>query len=1157
MAAAQDAEGLTPLRLLGKCASSDLARWRGILADRGRGRVGGERRRRSGSLWDDGTDDGTGDERDEGAGEAGRRRVPSFGSVPAADPGGGGRGPAGTARAPSLQRPADTFACEVMTFGRAEHALGVPHYASRRAVEATRNGPLDPATAAAKAAGSSVRPRRVEAFALGAMGRDFASDSDGDGDGDGDGAAVAVAAAAHHTLVATAKGRLFAFGLGKGGRLGTGDDGHRPLPTPVLGPLERRRVFGIAAAVNHSLCSTDDGAVYAWGSNRFGQLGTGDGRTSCVPRRIDDLRRDFVTAVAAAERHSVILTKRGEVYAFGDNGEGQLGSALRGDARKSSPMGSGSSGSDRPIRVEALWSSNPRRRVSAIAAAEHSTLVLALPPWQNERSVFCYVRSLNSVYSWGYGNSVPVKINFPAPSQRRYSVMMIPNPTGIAAAKYHSVAITSNGMVWTWGLHSESLGTTSCDHDSGEWKSSSNKSKRKSSAGSMVIAVPQLVTGMLPERGGGFAVAVSASENHTAVLTDCGHLYTWGANEKSNILGHEGVKWQPVPLRVPGVHRAVGLAVAKEHTALLIGTSFPPLPQPESTAPSDSKKPVLEYGGIPSLQEIVAREIAKHVDLFNVVTLLITAERIACTSLISYCMNFVRKNLDAVIALGKKTNLDAYLDESLSGPLLRPDYMYDDDRDASLHPFVVSLATAGSSRSEKFAWIKEWASILQAMPKATFNIRALKKDNPSKPVANQEKMLVQKIAASNIERREEELPALLPYPSKGVVFETDLPLQSPTMNCEGVAKAKVKTFTCPKDMADHERTGAARKPNGKPSHFKCGVCRVICPDANALAMHMSGKKHRNRVRQMEQEEQEKAVKEMLATKRRQMLASDNIDAGRLVSESKPKASETAWKATKGDTASAQPKYRLMPPSPAPRENKPGTPPKSQSLQLIIEEQLKTKTVAKVKKRSLQIHPPLSAEATPRSPWVSAKPITARPLERIPFSPSPSPSSGRKISLGTFLEPKKGPAQKKMGPVWSGAGAVPRRQAGAKTPITPRKAANLHDIQQREEELKAKEDGMCTAGMKGLWYVERRKRAESITAIQGREAEERQMQLLIEEQKAIEAEIVRERNELEMESKQANKPRSGGGRGRNRGRSQRGNRGRAGSDRQDDRKKGNS
>ena len=65
-----------------------------------------------------------------------------------------------------------------------------------------------------------------------------------------------MAAAAHHTLAITRGGRLFAFGLGKGGRLGTGDENHRPLPTRILGPLAKRIVTSIAAAENHSLCAT-------------------------------------------------------------------------------------------------------------------------------------------------------------------------------------------------------------------------------------------------------------------------------------------------------------------------------------------------------------------------------------------------------------------------------------------------------------------------------------------------------------------------------------------------------------------------------------------------------------------------------------------------------------------------------------------------------------------------------------------------------------------------------------------------------------------------------------------------------------------------------------------------------------------------------------
>ena len=63
-----------------------------------------------------------------------------------------------------------------------------------------------------------------------------------------------------------------------------------------------------------------------------------------------------------------------------------------------------------------------------------------------------------------------------------------------------------------------------------------------------------------------------------AVVTADGHLYTWGSCYGNDALGHKGVRWQPSPRKVKRVHRAVGVSSAKEHTALLIGTSFPALP---------------------------------------------------------------------------------------------------------------------------------------------------------------------------------------------------------------------------------------------------------------------------------------------------------------------------------------------------------------------------------------------------------------------------------------------------------------------------------------------------------------------------------------------------------------------------------------------------
>jgi alpha-tubulin suppressor-like RCC1 family protein len=87
---------------------------------------------------------------------------------------------------------------------------------------------------------------------------------------------MAVAAATYHSLVVTQNGHFFAFGLGKGGRLGTSKEdapqNNCPVPTRVLGALSQKHVMSVAAAENHSFRVTSDGAVYGWGSNRFGQV---------------------------------------------------------------------------------------------------------------------------------------------------------------------------------------------------------------------------------------------------------------------------------------------------------------------------------------------------------------------------------------------------------------------------------------------------------------------------------------------------------------------------------------------------------------------------------------------------------------------------------------------------------------------------------------------------------------------------------------------------------------------------------------------------------------------------------------------------------------------------------------------------------------------
>jgi hypothetical protein len=102
------------------------------------------------------------------------------------------------------------------------------------------------------------------------------------------------------------------------------------------------------------------------------------------------------------------------------------------------------------------------------------------------------------------------------------------------------------------------------------WELTGGKSKQFYRANSVVIALPKLVTGMLPKNGSGIVVAVLALEHHTAIEMGCDHLYTWGATYCKLVFDHEGVQWQPNLNEVPGAHRAVFVAAAKEHKSLLL-----------------------------------------------------------------------------------------------------------------------------------------------------------------------------------------------------------------------------------------------------------------------------------------------------------------------------------------------------------------------------------------------------------------------------------------------------------------------------------------------------------------------------------------------------------------------------------------------------------
>ena len=815
--------------------------------------------------------------------------------------------------------------------------------------------------------------------------------------------------------------------------LGTGDETHRSLPTRILGPLAKRIVTSIAAAENHSLCVTGeinilsmifgmlfcdfssyfcswkafDGGCYAWGSNGFGQLGMpSEQQERLSPRRVDDLKTVFVVSVAAGARHSVALTKSGDVYCWGDNKSGQCAG--------SSPVSN-----SRPARVEALASAS--RTCIAISASEFSALALTRPPTNAEALSSLPV---NVVYGWGHGSHVPLKVSFPTADQTSmqnqdsiFSRTTCVNPVSIACAKYHNVAISADGRVFTWGVSSESLGLE---------KREKKERNRKMHTNS-VIASPQLVVGMLPENGGGRAVAVAASESHSAVITGEGHLFTWGSSYGNNTLGHKGVRYQPNPRKVKRVHRAVGLAVAKEHTALLIGTSFPRLPH---NTPSETETVFNPL----ALKDSVALEISRSIDLTNVIPISCIAGNLNSKPLLEYCKKFIEMNLDGVLGSCNMPDLESWLANcSDSSGIIR-----DQNKDDVFHPFLFHLAGSDD-------WMQNSLNTLRSL----------------KGCIEKQKKKSKKHTSTKFDQ----------HGSSKVVITLRESAESSAHPVAAAINDAKKFAENKKDVED-----IPRSTSSSSKKFFCDVCAISCPDSSSYTLHMSGRKHRNRLNHTQHEEEKEVAEQMMNMKRMQLMDAEKSQLATTQIINKP----NAW-------VSPQPTKQQL--------KSPYTKPRSNSLLGIMNDELRNST---------------PSHSTPKIYPKSRSDLSGKKLS---FTPEPSkklwattttPISS--LSLGAFIPKDHIQANELQIAKASWAAHKPAEKNSMSAPHHT--AKSFFDIQKEEQDNREKEDSVCHLGG-NKWFVQQRDRAASIEQIQKKEQEEAEWEALVADQKRIEEEIARE------------------------------------------------
>jgi alpha-tubulin suppressor-like RCC1 family protein len=144
--------------------------------------------------------------------------------------------------------------------------------------------------------------------------------------------AVSVTAGNEHSCVVLENGQVMCWGDNHFGQLGHGIQSHAFFP-PRVAPIASIGALAVTAGRRHTCALLRDRTVQCWGENTDGQLGDGSTKDSRTPVRVSVQAPDVTTrlldnviALSAGWHHTCALRSDRQIYCWGSNRAGQLGS---------------------------------------------------------------------------------------------------------------------------------------------------------------------------------------------------------------------------------------------------------------------------------------------------------------------------------------------------------------------------------------------------------------------------------------------------------------------------------------------------------------------------------------------------------------------------------------------------------------------------------------------------------------------------------------------------------------------------------------------------------------------------------------------------------------------------------------------------------------
>lgn len=140
---------------------------------------------------------------------------------------------------------------------------------------------------------------------------------------------VSIAAGGGTMAAIDADGTVWTWGAGANGALGNGSTDDSLYPVQVIEATSNAPLLGVTEVACGSsgfcIALARYGAVWGWGSNAFSQLGTAPEGFLSFATPIPVGPHSSIDAIAAGSAHCIAHSKDGNVYGWGSNGRGQLG----------------------------------------------------------------------------------------------------------------------------------------------------------------------------------------------------------------------------------------------------------------------------------------------------------------------------------------------------------------------------------------------------------------------------------------------------------------------------------------------------------------------------------------------------------------------------------------------------------------------------------------------------------------------------------------------------------------------------------------------------------------------------------------------------------------------------------------------------------------